>query len=109
MKLNEDLNAALVIKGDSHKFYIARYSHTLDRVDNSFTYKENPSNFYIMQLKPYNSKSRVKSFHEISVPTCSYRMGVPHMAYGMLTISKRAAVSFVGQNSWHRFKLPTFS
>lgn len=89
LKLNEDLNAALVIKGDSHKFYIARYSHSLDRVEESFTYKENPSNFYIVQLKPYNSNSgRVKSFHEISVPTCSYRMGVPNMAYGMLTISE---------------------
>ena len=39
-----------------------------------------------MNLEPDNKK--IESIYELSIPTCSYRMGVPNMGYGMLTISK---------------------
>lgn len=32
---------------------------------------------------------------EIMVPTCSYRMGVPKMGYGVAVISKYGAVIFI--------------
>ena len=71
------------------KFSITRYNFVLDRIETSFSFEENPTNFYIMQLRPSGAgAARQQYFYELSVPTCSYRMGMPEMGYGMLSISK---------------------
>ena len=50
---------------------------------------------YVLQLKRAvhsrgndNAANKMKTIYELSVPTCSYRMGVPDMGYGMMTLSK---------------------
>jgi hypothetical protein len=32
--------------------------------------------------------TNMASMHELMLPTCSYRMGVPNMGYGALTLGK---------------------
>lgn len=41
-----------------------------------------------MELDSDENESGARSVYELSIPTCSYRMGVPKMGYGVLTISK---------------------
>ena len=53
-----------------------------------YTNRDNPSNFYLLNLQPTKENGKIQTVYELSVPTCSYRMGVPEMGYGMLTISK---------------------
>jgi len=83
----EDTNAGLIIKGDSHEFYIAKYNIKANRVKEFITKKNNPTNLFTFHLQ--SDKSEVENLYELSVPTCSYRMGVPNMGYGMLTISPK--------------------
>lgn len=63
-----------------------------DKVTEYITYDTNPSNYYILNLEASNNKqhtsNRVQTLYELSIPTCSYRMGVPNMGYGMLTITR---------------------
>lgn len=85
-KLIEDTNASLVIKGDDHLFYIAKFDTLKNRVENWVDYKTNSSNFYVLNLQ--EKKLHSNSFYEVSIPTCSYRMGVPQMGYGVMTIAQ---------------------
>jgi hypothetical protein len=41
-----------------------------------------------------NVNGMATSVYELSVPTCSYRMGVPNMGYGMLTINSNGKAYF---------------
>ena len=88
MKLNEDINAALIIKGDSHRFDITKYSYLVDQVVDYINLKKNPSNYYILNLQANKPNHRIQTVYELSIPTCSYRMGTPNMGYGMLTLCK---------------------
>ena len=86
--LNEDTNAGLIIKGDSHKFEIIKYSYSSNRVVEYINFKKDPSNHYVLDLEPNKRNGRVRTVYEVSIPTCSYRMGVPNMGYGMMTITR---------------------
>ena len=50
-------------------------------------FNKNPSNFYIFPIQPEKKNRPIPIVYELSIPTCSYRMGVPDMGYGVLTIS----------------------
>ncbi|CAF4304026.1 unnamed protein product, partial [Adineta steineri] len=74
-----DLEPNLILKGDSHHFTITSY----DRVNmiNKILAEEYLSQtFFTLNL---NDKNFV---YEISVPTCSYRMGVQRMGYVVLLL-----------------------
>ena len=86
MKIIEDSNASLVIKGDDHLFYIVKYNTLENNVESWIDFNKNSSNFYVLNLQERKHDS--SSFYELSIPTCSYRMGVPNMGYGVMTISK---------------------
>ena len=55
-----------------------------NRIKEFITKKNNPTNLYTIHLE--SDKNEIETVYELSVPTCSYRMGVPEMGYGMLTI-----------------------
>lgn len=86
--LNKDSNAGLIIKGDSHLFEIIKYEYSTERVTQYINYKKDKSNYYVMNLNPNKNGKGVQSIYELSIPTCSYRMGVPNMGYGVLTITQ---------------------
>ena len=86
MKIIEDSNASLIIKGDDHLFYIVKYNTLENNVESWIDFNKNSSNFYVLNLQERKHDS--SSFYELSIPTCSYRMGVPNMGYGVMTISK---------------------
>ncbi|CAF0787621.1 unnamed protein product [Brachionus calyciflorus] len=86
-KLNKDSKASLIIKGDSHLFEIIKYNYVTQKIEEYIDYKKNPSNFYTMSLNSDKFDNGAESVYELSIPTCSYRMGVPNMGYGVLTIS----------------------
>ena len=44
--------------------------------------------WFTLNLQLIKSNKNINSLYEISIPTCSYRMGVPNMGYGVMTISK---------------------
>ena len=81
--LHDDLKPTLVIKGDSHKFYIAKYNFKQQEIVESHTMHEKPADVYEMHLRQHQNEE----MYELSIPTCSYRMGVPNMGFGMLTIA----------------------
>ena len=85
-KIIDDTKASLVIKGDDHRFYIVKYNTLESRVESWLDFNRNSSNFYVLNLQ--ESKLGSNSFYELSIPTCSYRMGVRDMGYGVMTISK---------------------
>ena len=60
-----------------------------NRITESYNNHKNPSNYYIMNLQPNTPNSKIQTLYELTIPTCSYRMGVPEMGYGVLTISKK--------------------
>ena len=68
------------------KFNIKEYDCSKNRIKESYSNKNNPSNYYIMHLEP--NYKRTSTVYELTIPTCSYRMGVPEMGYGILTIGK---------------------
>jgi meiotically up-regulated gene 157 (Mug157) protein len=86
LKIIEDSNASLIIKGDDHLFYIVKYNTLENNVESWIDFNKNSSNFYVLNLQERKHDS--SSFYELSIPTCSYRMGVPNMGYGVMTISK---------------------
>jgi len=78
--LVEDLDPNLVIKGDSHHFSVSKYNrlngtNRMVALDDSLS-----ESVLILDL---NKKLFV---YEISVPTCSYRMGVDRIGYGVLLL-----------------------
>ncbi|CAF0905719.1 unnamed protein product [Brachionus calyciflorus] len=83
--LSKDTKAGLIIKGDSHLFEIIKYSFETHRSVEYINWQRNPSNLYKMNLERDTSRD-VKYIYELSIPTCSYRMGVPNMGYGVLTL-----------------------
>ena len=76
----------MIIKGDDHLFYIVKYNTLENNVESWIDFNKNSSNFYVLNLQERKHDS--SSFYELSIPTCSYRMGVPNMGYGVMTISK---------------------
>ena len=56
-----------------------------EKIVEKLDFKSNPSNYYILNLQP--NKQSVQTIYELSIPTCSYRMGVPNMGYGVMTLS----------------------
>ena len=68
------------------KFNIRKYDCLKNHVKESYSNKNNPADFYIMHLEPNYKKASM--IYELTIPTCSYRMGVPEMGYGVLTMSK---------------------
>jgi hypothetical protein len=62
-----------------------KYNYLTLKIEEYITHKKNPTNLYTMNL--HSDNKRVESVYELSIPTCSYRMGVPNMGYGMLTIT----------------------
>jgi hypothetical protein len=72
------------------KFNIRKYDCLKNHVKESYSNKNNPSDYYIMHLEPNNKKTSM--IYELTIPTCSYRMGVPEMGYGVLTMSKLSKI-----------------
>lgn len=70
------------------QFEIIKYSYLSNNVIDHLTYQKDPSNYYILDLQANKRDHLIQTVYEISIPTCSYRMGVADMGYGMLTISK---------------------
>jgi hypothetical protein len=58
-----------------------------DKVVEYIDHSKDPSNLYTFNINGVKKGQTVKEFYEVSTPTCSYRMGVPQMGYGMMTIS----------------------
>lgn len=83
-ELVADTNACLIIKGDSHKFYLARYNFKRDKITE---FHEDHSKHYQLDLQADQEGGVAKEVYELSIPTCSYRMGVPNMGFGVLTIT----------------------
>ncbi len=75
------------------KFYIAKYSLVSNQhpIEEYTTAKSNPTNHYRFTIQPAD-QSRINSIYEVSIPTCSYRMGTKDMGYGMITISRTGHV-----------------
>jgi len=63
-----------------------KYNTLENNVESWIDFNKNSSNFYVINLQERKHDS--SSFYELSIPTCSYRMGVPNMGYGVMTISK---------------------
>ena len=68
----------------------------MDHLTDSYDHQSRPDlkNHYILDLEANKPNTKINSIYEISIPTCSYRMGVPEMGYGMLTISKYVTIFF---------------
>lgn len=70
------------------KFEIIKYQYKSRKVLDYINFENNPSNYYILNLQPDKPNlNGVDTVYELSIPTCSYRMGVPHMGFGVLTLS----------------------
>jgi hypothetical protein len=76
------------------KFDIVKYSYLTDKIIDYTNYHKNPSNYFILNLQPNKPNHRIQTIYELSIPTCSYRMGVPDMGFGMLTLSNLSLNSF---------------
>ena len=94
-----DTNAALVIKGDDHRFSITKYSTLSNKAERL---NIDLSKTYTLNLQ--EMKLNKNAFYELSVPTCSYRMGVPQMGYVSMTVNRngKAYISILWSPS--RFK-----
>lgn len=100
--LNADTGASLIIKGDSHHVSYSKFNYDLNRITEHFARKEIPGDFLKFKLEPSGTIGddenenvetlRQKIFHELSVPTCSYRMGVPNMGHSVMTITPQGEV-----------------
>ncbi|CAF1207163.1 unnamed protein product [Adineta ricciae] len=74
-----DLNPNLILKGDSHHFTI--YLHDRDRSVTEILARE-----FLPQPVLSIDVAQTRYVHEISIPTCSYRMGVSRIGYGVLLL-----------------------
>jgi hypothetical protein len=82
-KLIKDTNASLIIKGDDHQFSILKYNllnHRLKIISNRDDDEQQRGEFSL----DLNLSGEVI---EISIPTCSYRMGFKQMGFGLLKIN----------------------
>ncbi|RNA42124.1 metallophosphoesterase 1 -like protein [Brachionus plicatilis] len=85
--LNKDTGSSLIIKGDNHLFEIIKFNYVKNRIEEYITpLKDKTNNFYMLSLDTEKTKKGVEFVYELSIPTCSYRMGVPNMGYGLLTL-----------------------
>lgn len=41
------------------------------------------------EMPLYQLRMDVGDIHEVQIPTCSYRMGTPHIGYGLAYIGKK--------------------
>ena len=89
LNLINDSNAGLIIKGDDHKLSLTKH---IISTDSFISYNVNSSKMYNFDLQKSNNK--IGTFYELSIPTCSYRMGVPEMGYGLMTITQDGNVNF---------------
>jgi len=75
-----ELDPNLILKGDSHHFYVFAYDRT-NMTNRIIAREEMP--LPILSLDLSHQKRDV---YEISVPSCSYRMGVQRIGYGVLLL-----------------------
>jgi len=75
----DELDPNLILKGDSHHFYIFEY----DRAN--ATSRLIAREYMPIPILPLNLNQK-RYIYEISVPTCSYRMGVERIGYGVLLL-----------------------
>jgi hypothetical protein len=81
------------MKGDDHKFFLTKYNTLLNKIESYLTHDINSSYVYNLNLKPIEADENFNSFYELSIPTCSYRMGVNKMGYVSLVINQNGTVN----------------
>lgn len=67
-----------------HDFLLPGMSH----ISSSDPDNHLPEHLYKESSIKLNLKTTERDLHEIQVPTCSYRMGVPNMGYGVMQLCK---------------------
>lgn len=96
-QLFEATRPNLLITGHSHRAFAMRCLRCWDPNGGVLEHVHKPrSDFTEMQFAL--STADVDGVLEIGVPSCNYRMGVPYMAYGLLTINSDGAAQY--RNLW---------
>ena len=97
LQLFEATRPNLLITGHSHKAFAMRCLRCWDPNGGVLEHVQHPG-AHFSQLQFALSTADVDGVLEIGVPTCSYRMGSPHMAYGLLTVNSDGAAQYI--NLW---------
>ncbi|XP_076073428.1 metallophosphoesterase 1-like isoform X4 [Mytilus galloprovincialis] len=104
IKILQQVRPHLIFSGHWHKATVFLCNDCMKDDDSSWSVKqrniEDMTGWMVTNLteKPF-------SITEIMVPTCSYRMGVPHMGYGVAIIRKNGELSYTVLWTPARYKM----
>jgi len=99
-KIIEILQPHLIVTAHSHLFrlYLCKDCRPQESSSNTrklqSAWKEQAVDIRNLPRPLFINLSDVLQLHEVVIPTCSYRMGVPNMGYGAAVISKNGQMKF---------------